>query len=333
MSSSAFQTLKDEISNQKNVQRSGIPRSTSTPLFRPATVLEQQSRRALYGSLPFVAAFGMQHRENKIRKVLSSMSMTTLETLDLQDSHQKSLVDVDVDEIILTFPLVMTVIVAVISQFLIGYNTSVMNAPANVVFPGHTTPQWSLAVSAFAVGGPGGAVLGGVLANKRGRRGAMLINTWVFFIGGLLMTIAPNIYWLFPARLIIGFASGLSSVVVPVYLGEIAPPTLRGTLGTLNQFAMVIGILMSDIFAYPLATPTKWRYLFAVTPILCILQFFISPFLLESPRWLLNKNEDSDEARVVIKQFRGFRNDEDVEQEVQHFLFASKQHKVIFSHL
>ena len=48
----------------------------------------------------------------------------------------------------------------------------------------------------------------------------MLINSWIFLSGGLLMTFAPSVYWLIPARLIIGFASGLSSVVVPVYLGE-----------------------------------------------------------------------------------------------------------------
>ena len=49
--------------------------------------------------------------------------------------------------------------------------SGVMNAPSSVVFPGHTTFEWALAVSAFAVGGPGGAVLGGYLANKKGRRG------------------------------------------------------------------------------------------------------------------------------------------------------------------
>ena len=49
----------------------------------------------------------------------------------------------------------MAVLVAMISQFLVGYNTSVMNSPVNVVFPGHTTVEWSLAVSAFAIGGPG----------------------------------------------------------------------------------------------------------------------------------------------------------------------------------
>lgn len=78
-----------------------------------------------------------------------------------------------------------------------------------------------------------------------------------------------------------------------MFYREIAPPTLRGSLGTMTQFAMVIGILMSDVFAFQLATLTRWRYLFAVTPILCISQFFVSPFLLESPRWLLNRDENS----------------------------------------
>lgn len=166
----------------------------------------------------------------------------------------------------------MAVLVAMIAQFLIGYNTGVMNAPEAVVFPGHTTVEWSIAVAAFAIGGPFGAVLGGHLANRRGRRGAMMFNTGIFFIGGVVMTFAPNVYWLWPARLMVGIASGLASVVTPVYLGEIAPPTLRGTLGTCTQFAMVIGILMSGVFAFPLANASGWRLLFGVTPILCVLQ-------------------------------------------------------------
>ena len=154
-----------------------------------------------------------------------------------------------------------------------------------------------------------------------------MINIWIFFIGGLIMSLAPNIYFITAARLIVGFASGLSSVVVPVYLGEIAPPTLRGTLGTCTQFAMVIGILMSDIFAFPFATTSLSRWLFGVTPLLCLLTITISPFLLESPRWLLSRDEKSTEARVVIKQLRGFRTEAEVEFEVEHFLFASMKHK------
>ena len=188
------------------------------------------------------------------------------------------------DEAIMTYPLLLAALVSMLSQFLVGYNTSVMNAPQLVVFPGHTIAQWSLAVSAFAIGGPFGAVAGGFIANRRGRKGALLLTCWIFLVGGLVMGLAQNVYWLLPGRFLVGFASGLSSVVVPVYLGEIAPPTLRGTLGTCTQFALVIGSLFSSIVAFPLATEQRWRYLFLLTPILCVLQLGLSSFLLESPR-------------------------------------------------
>lgn len=63
----------------------------------------------------------------------------------------------------------MAVVVAVIAEFLIGYNTGVMNAPADVVFVGHSTTQWSLAVSAFAIGGPFGAFVGQFYSQSRCR--------------------------------------------------------------------------------------------------------------------------------------------------------------------
>jgi MFS transporter, SP family, solute carrier family 2 (facilitated glucose transporter), member 3 len=206
-----------------------------------------------------------------------------------------------------------------------------MNAPEPVVFPGHSTLSWSVAVSAFAIGGPFGSILGGYLANVHGRKGAMLINSWVFVGGGLLMTVAPNIYLLALSRLIIGFASGIAMVVVPVYLGEIAPPTLRGTLGTCTQFAIVIGILASNLLAFPLATSQGWRWLFLITPLLSGLQLIASPYLVESPRWLLNRDEHSREARLTIQKLRAFRQDSDIEQEVQHYLFAAAKHKTAFT--
>lgn len=90
---------------------------------------------------------------------------------------------------------------------------------------------------------------------------------------------------------------------------------------------MVMGILVSPLLSFGLATPTLWRILFAVTPAVAIFQLFVSPFLLESPRWLLSQTEDSTEARCVIKALRGFRSDEEVENEVKNFLYASAKHK------
>eukprot|EP01038_Epipyxis_sp_PR26KG_P013518 gene13518-18136_t len=323
LAKSSFETVYSDMIRQNALKKQATrSRSPSNDL---TDEMETHGRKALYGTLPFIAASGMQKRENSVRKAISAVSLNTLASLELNSNT--NLDDIDVDKMILTIPLVMAVLVAMTAQFLVGFNTSVMNSPANVVFPGHTTAEWSLAVSAFAIGGPGGAILGGHLANQNGRRGAMLINTWIFLIGGVIMSFAQSVMWLIPARLIIGFASGLASVVVPVYLGEIAPPTLRGTLGTLTQFSIVIGILVSDIVAIPLSTESRWRYLFGITPMICILQILASPFLLESPRWYLGKDKFSIPARKVIKKLRGFRHDYDVEQEVQYFLFAASQHK------
>jgi SP family facilitated glucose transporter-like MFS transporter 3 len=203
-----------------------------------------------------------------------------------------------------------------------------MNAPEKVVFPGHTTGLWSLAVAAFAVGGPFGAVMGGKMADQRGRRGALLLDTWTFLLGGLLQSIAPDMYTIIIARFIIGFASGYSSVLVPIYLGELAPPTLRGMLGTLTQFAMVIGILFADLLAFPFATDKGWRVLFSVTAMIAAIQMLCSPFLLESPRWLLNRDPNSLRARYIIKRLRGLRYDHEVEAEVGNFVIGeAAQHQ------
>lgn len=182
--------------------------------------------------------------------------------------------------------------------------------------------SWSLAVAAFAVGGPFGAITGGKFADQRGRRGALLICTWTFLLGGLIQTLALDMFTIIIARFIIGFASGYSSVLVPIYLGEMAPPTLRGMLGTVTQFAMVSGILVADLFAFPFATLTKWRILFAITPIVAVLQLIMAPFLLESPRWLLGRDPKSLKARYIIKRLRGLRYDHEVETEVGHFVMG-----------
>ena len=88
--------------------------------------LMTESRRALYGTLPLIATFGMQHRENQIKRILSRVSMSSLENLqgaELEDTDKSNAVllsDVDVDEIIMTFPMMMAALVAMISQFLVG---------------------------------------------------------------------------------------------------------------------------------------------------------------------------------------------------------------------
>jgi len=227
------------------------------------------------------------------------------------------------DAEVISTSLISAVLVAATAQFLVGYNTGVMNAPHEVVFPEHTTLIWAVAVASFAMGGPFGANVAGSLAESQGRRGAIVINTWIFLMGGILQTVAQSMITITVSRFIIGFASGFSSVVVPIYLGEIAPPKYRGTLGTMTQFALVVGILAADVLAFPFATPDPgWRFLFAATPVIALIQLFMSPLLLESPRWLLGADKNSEEARKNIKKLRGFSNDQQVDTVVNNYVAA-----------
>ena len=303
----------------------------------------QLGRHELYEMVPFTAVFGMQQKERNISKAFANYAadLNTMEEdlaaysqtnqhlsaaeLDSRKSHASLLLleELELDAVVLTTPLMIALFMSGVSQFLVGYNTSVMNSPSSVVFEGHTTFQWSLAVAVFAVGGPFGAVAAGKIVDVQGRRNGMAIVIYMFLVGGFIQTFAQNMIYITIARFIIGFASGFSSVLVPIYLGELAPPTLRGTLGTLTQFCLVIGIFVSDLLAFPFAKEHGWRILFSVTAISAIIQLFCLPFLIESPRWLLSRDRNSRRARYIIKKLRGLRYEHEVEIEVNHFITAS----------
>jgi len=304
----------------------------------------QLGRRELYQMIPFVAVSGMQQKERNITKAFANYA-ADIDTLEAAEQiyyqtkqhltaaelasrkHQSALVlmeELEVDTVVITTPLIVALFVSGISQFLVGYNTSVMNSLSSVVFAGHTTFEWSLAVSVLAIGGSFGASVAGLIIDSRGRKGGMGIVIYLFLLGSLIQTFAINMVCITIARFIIGFASGFSSVLVPIYLGELAPPTLRGTLGTLTQFSFVIGIFVSDLLAFPFAKEESyWRILFSVPAVASLAQIICYPFLIESPRWLLSRNRRCIKARHIIKKLRGLRYEHEVEMEVDHFISAA----------
>ena len=88
----------------------------------------------------------------------------------------------------------------------------------------------------------------------------------------------------------------------------------------MTQFALVVGILFADLVGFVLANDRGWRWMFFLTTGIAVFQLLLTPFLLESPRWLLMKNQNSSKARFIIKKLRGFRYDEEVETEVDHYV-------------
>lgn len=195
----------------------------------------------------------------------------------------------------------------------------------DVVFPGHTDIQWAVCVSVFAVGGPIGSLVAGRVTNALGRKKALLLDSFLFIFAGAMMGFSVDMYSLIFGRFLVGFASGMVSVVVPLYLGELAPPNLRGSLGTAYQLAMVTGILAADLMAFGFRGPSDglanpgWRVLFGFTAVPGFLQLALASVLTESPRWLLTKNRPK-EAADILRRLRGSN---DVYEEIDSICSAS----------
>ena len=188
-----------------------------------------------------------------------------------------------------TSSLILAVFTSVLASFQVGYNSGVLNVPQDVIVAALnlSTIEWSIAVAIFCIGGLIGSLSGGRIADRIGRKNFLIANNAAFVGGGLLEALASSFFHLSAGRLLIGIGCGGATVVVPMYLGEIAPANLRGSLGTMNQFSMVVGILIANLVGKPLGTPEEWRYLLGLCLIPALLQMAMSSTLLESPLWLV----------------------------------------------
>ena len=172
------------------------------------------------------------------------------------------------------------------------------------------------AMSCALIGCLVGAISSGGLSQRFGRRPMLTLSAMVFTASslgtGLAMHFAAFVVW----RMIGGSAIGLASGISPMYIAEISPAKLRGRLVSLNQLAIVFGILLAQVVNWLIAQPVPhgataleiilswngqwgWRWMFAVTAVPSGL-FLVTTFLIpESPRWLASKGRDDQALRVL----------------------------------
>ncbi|KAL3527315.1 hypothetical protein ACH5RR_011971 [Cinchona calisaya] len=147
----------------------------------------------------------------------------------------------------------------------------------------------------------------GSVADWLGRRPMLIISSVLYFLGGLVMLWAPNVYVLLLARLLDGFGIGLAVTIVPLYISETAPPEIRGLLNTLPQFTGSAGMFLSYcmVFGMSLTNSPSWRLMLGVLSIPSVVYFALAVFFLpESPRWLVSKGQ-MQEAKKVLQRLRG----------------------------
>lgn len=227
-------------------------------------------------------------------------------------------------------------LVAVIATFgglLFGYDTGVINGALEPMKAdlGLTAFTEGVVTSSLLLGAAIGAVVAGRLADIIGRRVTILILAMTFFAGALTCVLAPSFEVMTVARFVLGLAVGGASVVVPVFLAEIAPAERRGTLAGRNEVMIVIGQLAAFVANAIIGNvwgghDGVWRIMLSVATLPAVALFIGMLRVPESPRWLLSKGRE-DEALTVLKQVRSEARAEAELAEVRHLAAEEAESK------
>lgn len=173
---------------------------------------------------------------------------------------------------------------------------------------GLTVSEFSLFGSLSNVGAMIGAITSGQIAEYMGRKGSLMIAAIPNIIGWLIIAIAKDSSFLFLGRLLEGFGVGIISYTVPVYIAEISPQDMRGSLGSVNQLSVTVGIML----VYLLGLFAHWRILAILGILPCLILIPGLFFIPESPRWLA-KMGMMEEFEASLQVLRGFDTDISVE--------------------
>ncbi|XP_076027336.1 solute carrier family 2, facilitated glucose transporter member 5 [Genypterus blacodes] len=238
-----------------------------------------------------------------------------------------------------------TLVSAFGSSFQYGYNVAVINSPSPFMqqFYNETyterygkpieenflTLLWSLSVSMYPLGGFFGSLMVAFLVNKLGRRGTLLLNNIFSIVPAVMMGWSESIKSyeiIIVARFIVGICAGLSSNVVPMYLGEISPKNLRGAIGIVPQLFITIGILSAQVLGIRniLGNSEGWTLMLGLTGIPAAIELLLLPFFPESPRYTLIQRGDEKAARKALRRLRGW---EDVDAEIQEMRLEDQSEK------
>ncbi len=194
---------------------------------------------------------------------------------------------------------------AALGGLLFGYNTGIISGTLLFLQASFHLSSLMLGVvtSIALAGAAAGAAFVGGLADRFGRRPALIGTALVFIGGAAVSALALNVVGLLVGRLLVGFGIGAASMLTPLYLSEIAAARQRGTFVSFNQLAMTSGILLSNLVGYAFAASAGWRWMFALGGVPGVALAAGMLFLPETPRWLAG--HDQQRALNALRRLRG----------------------------
>jgi len=189
--------------------------------------------------------------------------------------------------------------------FLFGFDTAVISGGEKDIQ--HlwklSSYEHGLTMSIALIGTVFGALIGGIPSDRLGRKNTLYLVALLYLVSSLATAFAQNWVLFMVFRFLGGVGVGISSIVGPIYISELAPPHKRGKLVGMFQFNIVLGIVCAYLSNYLLAGigEEAWRWMLGIMAVPSLLFLVLINFLPESPRWLWLKGGDEEKIKGILK--------------------------------
>lgn len=194
-------------------------------------------------------------------------------------------------------------LISALGGYLFGFDFAVISGALPFLKESFGLDEYweGFATASLAIGCIVGCLMAGSISEKYGRRPGLMLAAFIFLVSSIAMALSDGRNSFIAFRCLAGVGVGMASMLSPMYIAELSPPETRGRLVSLNQFTIVLGILVTNLVNYSLGDggESSWRWMFGLGAIPSLL-FLIGVFFLpESPLWLL-KNDKIAEAEKVL---------------------------------
>ncbi|HET6556696.1 MAG TPA: sugar porter family MFS transporter [Prolixibacteraceae bacterium] len=201
--------------------------------------------------------------------------------------------------------VILISVVAALGGLLFGFDTAVISGTINFIQPyfGLSEAGLGWTVSSLLFGCIAGVFMAGKAGDRYGRKKVLMLAALLFFISALGSALAHSLFFFISSRVVGGIAVGVALILSPMYIAELAPAKQRGPFVSLNQLAIVVGILVA-FFSNWLLVDTginNWRWMLLVMAAPAVLLFFSLFLVPESPRWLVARQRNEEALRVLSK--------------------------------
>ena len=223
------------------------------------------------------------------------------------------------------------VITVALAGFLFGFDTIVISGADQPIQKLWNTGEWfhGMFIMSMALWGTVvGALFGGVVCDKFGRKSTLFWIGLLYLISALGSGLAPDPYFFSFFRFLGGLGVGASSVAAPIYISEIAPAKDRGRLVATYQFNIVFGIFIAFFSNYLIGSymgENAWRWMLGVEAIPAAIYCLLVLGVPNSPRWLLLKRNDEVKAKSILKQLDPLANIEKRIESIKNSVQKTKE--------